>query len=188
MNTIRLSKFLSLILRHNPEKIDLTLDQQGWTEVSHLLERLAANGKPTTREQLNEVVETNDKKRFAFSEGGTKIRANQGHSIEIDLGLSPTIPPEILHHGTASRLYDAICQEGLKPGNRQHVHLSEEKETAIKVGSRHGKPIIFRVKSGEMHRNGHPFYCSENGVWLTDTVPATYLEIPNPPKIHAPSQ
>jgi len=181
MNTKRLSKFLSLILRHNPDKIGLTLDEHGWTEVSHLLERLAAHGKPITLSRLQEVVETNDKKRFTLSEDGTKIRANQGHSIEIDLGLSPVIPPELLHHGTASRFYDAICQEGLKPGNRQHVHLSDEKETAIKVGSRHGKPIIFQVKSGEMHRAGFSFYRSKNGIWLTEKVPAPFLEIPTLP-------
>lgn len=184
MNTTRLSRFLSLILRHNPEKIGLNLDDHGWTEVNHLLERLAANGKTTTREQLDHVVKTNDKKRFRYSDDGTQIRANQGHSINIELNLPPSTPPELLYHGTASRFYNSILEKGLNRGNRQHLHLSEQKETAIAVGTRHGKPIIFRVKSAQMHHDGYQFYRSDNGVWLTESVPVHYLEAPNPPKNH----
>jgi len=184
LNNVRLSKFLSLTLRHNPQKIGLNLDNEGWAEVTHLLERLAASGKPTTREQLENVVANNDKKRFRLSDDGTQIRANQGHSINIDLGLIPVEPPEMLHHGTACRFYDSICKNGLHSGNRQHVHLSVDKDTAIKVGTRHGRPVIFRVKSGKMFRTGYDFYRSDNGVWLTETVPTKYLEIPNHPKTH----
>ena len=180
MNTTKLSKYLSLVLRHEPSKIDLELDDQGWAEVSELLSALAAHGKSTTREQLDHVVETNNKQRFRFSEDGTRIRANQGHSIDIDLGLSPVIPPDRLYHGTATRFIESIQEEGLSSRNRQHLHLSEEIETAIKVGSRHGKPIVLVIDAIQMHRDNCLFYRSDNGVWLTESVPAQYIEISDP--------
>lgn len=175
---VRLSKFLSLVLRHEPERIGIVLDPQGWVAVDDLLAAAARAGKPVSREQLEQVVATNDKKRFAFSPDGARIRASQGHSVEIDLGLPPVIPPERLFHGTATRFLDAIRAEGLRPQSRQHVHLSPDEETAVKVGQRHGKPAVLTVLAGAMHRDGHVFYRSENGVWLTLAVPPGYLEIP----------
>ena len=184
MNTTKLSKYLSLVLRHEPSKIDLELDDQGWAEVSELLSALAAHGKSTTREQLDHVVETNNKQRFRFSADGTRIRANQGHSINIELGLEPATPPNFLYHGTATRFIASIMEQGLLPGTRQHVHMSEERDTARQVGSRHGKPVILTVKSAEMQRDGFLFTRSENGVWLTENVPVSYLQIPNKTKHH----
>lgn len=178
MKITQLSKYLSLILRHEPSKIGLKLDEQGWAEVSDLLECLGAHGKLTTLEELEHVVETNNKQRFRFSEDGSRIRANQGHSIAIELGLEVTTPPEILYHGTATCFIESIKEQGLLSGNRQHVHMSEKEDTARQVGSRHGKPIILTVKSAEMHGDGFQFTRSDNGVWLTEKVPVSYLQIP----------
>lgn len=175
---VHLSKFLSLVLRHDPGTIGITLDPSGWVPVDELLSAAARSGKQITREQLDEVVATNDKKRFAFSPDGTLIRASQGHSVEVDLGLAPVEPPERLFHGTATRSVEAIRAEGLVRQSRQHVHLSPDEETAIRVGQRHGKPVVLIVRAGQMHRNGHAFYQSDNGVWLTASVPPEYLEIP----------
>ncbi len=176
MNAIKLSRHLSLVLRHEPSKIGLVLDSQGWAQVSELLSALAAHGKRTTRKQLEQIVETNDKQRFSFSDDGTKIRANQGHSIDIELGLSPETPPEKLFHGTATRFLGSIMKQGLVAGSRQYVHLSESQETAIQVGSRHGKSMILAVDSAKMDREGMDFFLSENGVWLTERVPVECLE------------
>ncbi|WP_019988798.1 RNA 2'-phosphotransferase [Rudanella lutea] len=173
--TTRVSKFLSLVLRHKPEEIGITLDENGWTDVPTLLVKLAAKGHRITHEQLRFIVETNNKKRFAFNENETRIRANQGHSVEVDLGYVQKQPPNFLFHGTATRFLDAILAEGLKKMDRHHVHLSVDEQTAYKVGSRHGKPVILTVKAGEMVADGHVFYQSENGVWLTDHVPTAYL-------------
>ena len=170
------SKFLSLILRHDPGKIGLTLDPQGWADVEELLAKVPAKFG-LTRERLNELVPTNDKQRFAISEGGERIRANQGHSTKVDLALAPIEPPETLFHGTATRFLDSILAEGLKPGSRQHVHLSLDEETALKVGQRHGKPVILTLPALELHRADKQFYRSENGVWLTDFVPADCLTV-----------
>lgn len=175
---VRLSKFLSLVLRHEPERIGITLDSNGWVAVEELLAAAARAGNPIPRERLEEVVATNDKKRFAFSPDGSLIRASQGHSVEVDLGLPPAVPPERLFHGTATRFVDSIRAEGLCSQSRQHVHLSPDEETAVKVGQRHGKPVVLFVKTGAMHRDGHVFYRSENGVWLTAAVPPGYLEFP----------
>lgn len=175
---VHLSKFLSLVLRHDPGMIGITLDPNGWVPVDELLSAAARAGKPITREQLDEVVATNDKKRFAFSPDGTLIRASQGHSVDVDLGLAPVEPPERLFHGTATRSVEAIRAEGLVRQSRQHVHLSPDEETALRVGQRHGKPVVLIVRAGQMHRDGHPFYQSDNGVWLTASVPPEYLEIP----------
>ncbi len=172
---VKVSKFLSLVLRHQPEKIGLTLDEAGWVEVTELLHACHENGFVITRPVLEEVVQTNDKKRFAFSEDGLKIRASQGHSIEVELAYAPLTPPEILYHGTATRFLDSIKAQGLLKGQRHHVHLSGDQETATRVGARHGKPLVLIIESGRMHAAGFPFYQSENGVWLTDHVPSTYI-------------
>jgi putative RNA 2'-phosphotransferase len=175
---VRLSKFLSLVLRHEPERIGISLDPEGWVAVEDLLAAAARAGKPISREQLDLVVATNDMKRFAFSPDGVRIRASQGHSVEVDLGLPPVVPPERLFHGTATRFLDAIRADGLRPQSRQHVHLSPDEETAVKVGQRHGKPVVLVVLAGAMHQDGNVFYRSENGVWLTAAVPVRYLEFP----------
>ncbi|WP_309399665.1 RNA 2'-phosphotransferase [Cerasicoccus maritimus] len=173
------SKFLSLILRHDPGKIGLTLDAQGWTDVDVLLELLSQHGKHISRERLQAIVENNDKQRFALSEDGLRIRANQGHSIDVDLALVPSAPPDVLYHGTATRFEASIREQGLVKQSRQHVHLSADVDTATKVGVRHGKPYILRVDTVAMARDGHLFYLSKNDVWLTDSVPARYLEFPD---------
>ena len=176
--TIRASKLLSRVLRHDPAAIGITLDPQGWADVDDLLNQLAHNRRSITRDQLDHIVETNSKKRFIFSEDGKRIRANQGHSIQIDLGLTPTTPPKSLYHGTATRFLDSIREKGLVPGNRQHVHLSDNLQTANQVGSRHGKPVILAVQSGRMAEDGASFYLSENGVWLTDSVTTDFIIFP----------
>lgn len=166
---------MSMILRHRPGVIGITLDEHGWADVDELIEGIARN-KTFNREILEEIVRTDSKQRYSFNEDGTKIRANQGHSVHVDLELEPIEPPEILWHGTAEKYVHSIDKTGLKPRSRMHVHLSPDKETAVKVGSRHGKPVIYKVKSGEMYRDGFTFYQSVNGVWLTITVPVKYLE------------
>jgi len=173
---IKHSKFLSLILRHQPEKIGVALDPQGWIDVDVLLEALARNRHPLSRGELEGIVANNDKKRFALSEDGRRIRANQGHSTTVDLELKPRTPPERLYHGTVEKFLDAIFAEGLKKGERHHVHLSPDVETARRVGQRRGKPVILEVAAGEMQRAGHVFFLSENGVWLTDHVPPRFFE------------
>ena len=172
-NTI--SKFLSLILRHQPEKIDLVLDENGWTDVEELIQKASKNKMKFSFEELGIVVDTNEKKRFAFNENKTKIRASQGHSIEIDLLLEPIVPPNFLYHGTAEKFLDSILGNGIKKMNRQHVHLSGDVETAMKVGSRHGKVIVLTILTEKMHEDGINFYKSENGVWLTDFIDAKYI-------------
>ncbi len=170
-----LSKFLSLILRHEPEHIGLALDDAGWAGIDSLLEKAAASGRPMAREQLEAVVETSDKKRFAISEDGLRIRANQGHSIDVDLGLRPAAPPEVLYHGTATRFLESILATGLDKRQRHHVHLTNDPATARSVGQRYGVVVVPTVDAARMHAEGHTFFRSENGVWLTDVVPARYL-------------
>lgn len=170
-----ISKFLSLVLRHQPEKIGLSLDENGWADVAELLRLSTKANIKFTIEDLINVVNENDKQRFVFSEGNTKIRANQGHSINIDLALDAIIPPKILYHGTALVNLPSILKEGIKKQNRQHVHLSEDIDTATKVGSRHGKPVVLSVNAAQMHHEGVHFYKSENNVWLTDFVDAKYI-------------
>lgn len=171
-NTRKISKFMSLVLRHRPEKIGLKLDENGWADVQELITKMNIN-----LQELEYVVENNDKKRFAFNEDKTKIRANQGHSLKtVDLELKNIQPPNFLFHGTVGKFMSAIRDTGLLKMNRQHVHLSKDKETAIKVGSRRGKAIILSVRAGEMYEKGFEFYCSENGVWLTDHVPQKYID------------
>lgn len=175
---VRISKFISQILRHRPEKIGLQLDEQGWAKVDELLEKSAAKGTHFDRALLQIVVDTNDKKRFVFSEDGLRVRASQGHSIDIDLGLKPQKPPETLWHGTAEKSLESIRKEGLRSMRRQHVHLSKDRQTAENVGRRHGKAVVLTVCTGEMARQKHKFYLSENGVWLTEEVPVEFLDFP----------
>jgi putative RNA 2'-phosphotransferase len=168
----KISKRLSYILRHAPDSVGLQLDENGWASVHDLMSKF---GRPLSIENLNEVVETNEKKRFAFNEDLTKIRASQGHSIEVDLAYQPTTPPEFLFHGTATRFIESIKKDGLLKGSRHHVHLSLDEVTARKVGARHGSPVILTLKSKEMYEAGYVFYVSENDVWLTEHVPTRFI-------------
>jgi putative RNA 2'-phosphotransferase len=168
---VKVSKYLSKHLRHEPERLGLKLTVGGWVEIDELLAACARNHFPITRAELDEVVAASDKQRFAFDPTATRIRANQGHSVEVDLQLEPAEPPPILHHGTARRNQDAVLREGLKKMARHHVHLSPDVATAVKVGARHGKPVALAVSAGAMRRAGFTFYCSANGVWLVDEVP-----------------
>ncbi|SMC00233.1 phosphotransferase KptA/Tpt1 [Hymenobacter roseosalivarius DSM 11622] len=176
MQNQALSKTLSYVLRHKPEEFGLALDAEGWVSVADLLSALQARQHQVTQAQLYEVVATNDKKRFSLSAAGAKIRANQGHSVAVELGLAPTTPPELLYHGTATRFLASIRASGLHSGSRQHVHLSADPAAAVAVGSRHGKPVVLTVQAGRLHRTGGQFYLSANGVWLTVSVPPEYLE------------
>lgn len=171
-----ISKFLSLVLRHKPETIGVTMDEQGWISVDELLEKCRETGKAISLETLQEVVRTNDKKRFVFSEDGRKIRASQGHSVSVDLQFEPREPLEFLYHGTIAKYVDEIRASGLQKMNRLHVHLSKDLATAINVGSRRGKPLILKIHAARMYADGHPFYLSENGVWLSDGVPPEYID------------
>ena len=174
---IRTSKFLSLILRHEPERVGLKLDSAGWVGVTELLEAVNRNGVSLTLEQLKLVVATNDKRRFAFSEDGQRIRASQGHSIEVDLEYERQTPPELLYHGTPERFLKSIRATGLNKGQRHHVHLSPDPQTAARVGQRRGRAVVLTIRSGEMHRQGQVFYRSTNGVWLVDKVTPDFIEI-----------
>jgi putative RNA 2'-phosphotransferase len=171
----RVSKYLSKYLRHEPEHLGLTLAPGGWVEVDELLAACTRDRFPVTRAELDEVVATSDKQRFSFDPSGTRIRANQGHSTTVDLQLEPAAPPDVLYHGTGEPAVPLIQAAGLKKMSRHHVHLSPDVPTAIKVGSRHGRPVVFAVDAAGMARDGHTFYCSENGVWLVDSVPGRYL-------------
>ncbi len=168
----RLSKFLSLVLRHDPGKIGLALDAGGWAEVDEIV---AKAGFPVTPDEIAEVVRTSDKQRFSLSEDGTRIRANQGHSVAVDLGLEPVAPPDVLFHGTGEGTVAAILAEGLKPMARAHVHLSPDRETAVKVGQRHGRPVVLVVRAADLAAAGQPFFLSVNGVWLTGPVAPEFL-------------
>ena len=175
MDYKRTSKFLSLVLRHKPRIIGIKLDKNGWVSIPMLLTALAAHGHSINRKQLETLVEMNDKKRFVID--SDRIRANQGHSIDVELGLRPVAPPDMLYHGTATRFLDSILKQGLRKINRRHVHLSSDIDTATKVGQRHGKPVILRIDARTMFENGITFYRSENGVWLVDRVQKKYLEV-----------
>jgi len=174
--TIKASKVLSLILRHEPQRVGLKLDSAGWVGVDELLAAMNRHGVSLTLEELKHVVATNDKKRFAFSEDGLKIRANQGHSVDVDLQYQPEVPPEFLYHGTPERFVKSIRATGLNKGERHDVHLSPDAATASKVGQRRGRPVVLKIRAGEMHRAGHQFRRSENNVWLVDFVPAEFIE------------
>ncbi len=176
-SNIKLSKFLSFISRHKPETIGINLDSNGWASVTQLIEKLNQVGKQIDLDKLKEVVETDNKQRFSFSVNLDKIRANQGHSIKIDLDYIPQEPPKFLYHGTAERFVNSILETGIVKKNRHHVHLSSDVETALKVGQRHGKPFIFKILALEMFNAGYVFYLSDNLVWLTDEVPIKYLSV-----------
>lgn len=171
----RIGKFLSLVLRHSPETIGIELDENGWANVQELIEKCKEHRYHFSMEDLIEIVEMNDKQRYSFNEKRNKIRANQGHSIDIDLALTPVEPPEFLYHGTATRFVESIMENGIVKQSRQHVHLSKDKETATKVGTRHGKPIVLTILAGQMSKDGILFYQSDNGVWLTDYVDNKYI-------------
>lgn len=176
--TTRASKFLSLVLRHEPAAAHVTLDSAGWAEVAALLEGCAKAGRSLTRLDLEHVVTTNAKKRFEFSSDGLRIRASQGHSVEVELEYAPSIPPPILYHGTATRFLDSIREKGLLKMERHHVHLSAEIKVTMDVGARHGKPTLLTIQAGEMHHAGHVFYRSTNGVWLVEHVPTHFIQFP----------
>ena len=176
--TVRTSKFLSLILRHEPERVGLKLGDAGWIGVDELLKAVNSHGVSLTLDELKHIVATSDKKRFAFSEDGRRIRASQGHSVEVDLQYPPQTPPELLYHGTATRFLDAIRQHGLQNMQRHDVHLSAETRVTLQVGGRHGKAVLLTIRAGDMHRAGFVFRCSANGVWLVDHVPPQFIEFP----------
>ena len=178
MDTVRVSKFLSLVLRHKPEHIGLTLNREGWADIDDLIARAGAHGTPLTREDVLRVVETSDKQRFALDMTGQRIRASQGHSVDVELGLEPREPPPVLFHGTAESALASICMAGLHAASRQHVHLSPDEATAVKVGRRHGPPVVLRIDAAGMRAEGHEFFCSTNGVWLTDAVPIEFIAFP----------
>lgn len=171
----RVSKYLALHLRHQPEVLGLTLEPGGWVPIDMLLTAASAQGFPITLDELHEIVAKCDKRRYAFDPSGMRIRANQGHSTEVELDLPPTPPPAVLYHGTATRFAAAIHGEGLKKLARHHVHLSADVATAVAVGTRHGRPLVFVVDAASMSRDGFTFYRSANGVWLVDAVPPQYL-------------
>jgi putative RNA 2'-phosphotransferase len=176
---VKVSKFMSKVLRHAPESVGLTLDEAGWVEVDRFLEASAAHGVRFTRQELEEVVANNDKQRFALDEdeGRWWIRANQGHTVEVELGLPEATPPARLFHGTHPNALRVILAEGLKRMQRHHVHLSKDVQTAIKVGARRGRPVLLSVDAAQMSQDGVKFYVSANGVWLVDEVPARYLSV-----------
>lgn len=175
MDKTKLSVFISLILRHKPETIGITLDEHGWADVLQLIAGINKSGRQIDMPILEDIVATDEKQRYSFNSDKTKISANQGHSVNVDVELKKATPPEILYHGTGEKFVQSIRDEGLKPKSRLYVHLSKDTETAVRVGSRHGKPFVFEVDSGEMARQGYEFFLSENGVWLTKTVPVQFL-------------
>jgi putative RNA 2'-phosphotransferase len=175
VDPIQLSKFLSFVLRHRPDAIGLALDPQGWVSIDELIQKSNAARTPFSRDDLLHVVETSDKRRFSISADGLRIRATQGHSVSVELGLSPQEPPPLLYHGTAKHFIDSILREGLKPQARRQVHLSVDEATARRVGQRHGEPAVFKIEALSMHARGFKFYLADNGVWLTDQVPPEFL-------------
>lgn len=180
MSSVRLSKFLSLVLRHDPARIGITLDDAGWTDVSALLAAAAKHGVKLTRDQLAELVASSDKQRFALSSDGSRIRANQGHSVGVDLQLPAATPPELLYHGTVEAALPGIRAGGLVRGKRHHVHLSPDTATATKVGARRGAPVLLTIRAGAMAAAGHAFYRSDNNVWLVDRVPPEFIVMKGP--------
>lgn len=175
-NITKTSKFLSYVLRHKPEAIAITLDSEGWVNVDNLISQANKHGESLTRELIEEVVKTNDKKRFKISDDGLAIRASQGHSTQqVDVNHTEQTPPEFLYHGTATRFIDSIKKQGLIAGDRHYVHLSVNEQTAISVGQRHGKPVVIKIQALLMSQQGFTFYLADNGVWLTQSVPANFL-------------
>jgi putative RNA 2'-phosphotransferase len=173
----KISKFLSLILRHEPETVGLRLEENGWVPVDKLIKACGDFGRPFTLTELREVVETNDKKRFSFNASGQKIRASQGHSVEVEIEFEKRVPPLVLYHGTAEKNVGLIFAEGLKKMSRHHVHLSADPETARRVGMRYGKPVILRIDTEAMLLENHEFFVSANNVWLTEKVPPNFIKL-----------
>lgn len=169
------SKFIALILRHKPEEIGISLDEHGWANVDELIAGIGKK-QPFTMADLEEIVDTDEKGRYSFNEDKTLIRANQGHSIPVDVELEKVEPPEYLYHGTGEKYVDSIEEKGINPKSRLYVHLSSDYDTAVKVGSRHGKPVVYRIRANKMYRDGYEFFKSVNGVWLTKEVPTKYFE------------
>ena len=171
-----ISKFLSFVLRHQPDAIGITLDLEGWTDIAALIAAAAKDSKQLDRDLIQAVVTTSDKKRFAISEDGLRIRAVQGHSTKsVDINFVEKVPPEFLYHGTATRFMDSIRKDGLLPCSRQYVHLSQDEQTATTVGQRHGNPVVLKIKALLMHEQGFKFYQAENGVWLTPNIPVAFI-------------
>ena len=177
MRNNKTSKFIALILRHKPETIGITLDEHGWANVQELIDGINATGKHhLNMELLEEIVRLDEKQRYSFNEDHSLIRANQGHSIPVDVDLRETLPPKVLYHGTGEKYVPSIDEQGLIPKSRLYVHMSADKETAKTVGSRHGRPVIYEIDCKSMSEDGYRFYLSENHVWLTKAVPAKYLK------------
>lgn len=176
-NKDSMGKFISLVLRHRPEAAYIQLDEHGWADVEQLLAGIERTGRKINMAMLEEIVRTDNKQRYSFNEDKTLIRANQGHSIPVDVGLKEQEPPEYLYHGTAFGFYESIRKQGIRPMSRLYVHLSKDIETAVKVGRRHGKPVVLKIHSGSMYRDGVVFYLSENGVWLTKNVEPKYFDL-----------
>ncbi len=175
---VRMSKFLSYVLRHHPEAEGLTMDDHGWVGVEELLSAPGAKQRGITRDLLSQVVAENDKQRFEFDEARQKVRAQQGHSRAVEMDWAVAIPPEYLYHGTAEQAVSRIREEGLLKQSRQHVHLCLDHGTAMKVGARHGRPVVLAIRAREMHATGHKFYVSGNGIWLTENVPPQFIDFP----------
>lgn len=177
MNYSRIGKYICLILRHKPEIIGIELDKNGWANIDELINGLKKKYPDFNREKLEYIVNTDNKQRYSLSDDKSKIRARQGHSIDVDVELKELTPPELLYHGTAERFLESIMKEGLVPKSRLYVHLSKDVETAEKVGKRHGKPAVLKIETGKMAEDGFKFYLSENGVWLTKVVPPKYFSL-----------
>lgn len=175
-----LSKYISLILRHHPESIGISLDEHGWADVEKLISGIAKTGRVIDRDILENIVATDEKGRYSFNEDHSKIRANHGHSVQVDLELEEQVPPDILYHGTATRFLRSIEKEGLKKMQRMYVHLSKDYDTAVKVGSRHGQCVVFQIDAKKMYEDGEKFYQSQTGVWLTDHVDLKYMSLIKP--------
>ncbi len=174
----RLSKFISLVLRHNPEAANISLDAHGWADVKELIEGINSTGRRIDMKTLEEIVANDEKQRYSFSDNKRLIRANQGHSVPIDLELEAAVPPEYLFHGTAARFIKSIKKEGLTPKDRLYVHLSKDGETAAKVGARHGKSVVLKIKAKALFESGQQFFLSANNVWLCKGVPPHYIIFP----------
>lgn len=175
---IQISKFLSYVLRHDPGALNLTVDPGGWVDLNTLLRRAREDGRTLNRTKIRQVIEASEKERFTLTDDGTKIRANYGHSIDVDLALSPTRPPDHLYHGTARHALSSIRNEGLRPQSRQYVHLSTTREEAVSVGQRHGLPVVLPIDAPALHEAGYTLYHSADSVWLTRHVPPSFIQFP----------
>lgn len=176
---IEIGRFISFILRHHPESVGITLDEHGWTDTDILTEKVAEKFKGFSFADLERIVRENNKQRYSFNEDKTRIRANQGHSVSVNMEFTPVTPPDVLYHGTGEKSVDSILANGIQKMSRQYVHLSADCDTAVNVGKRHGKPVVLQIAANEMSRDGYKFYLSENKVWLTDFVPTKYIEVIN---------